>query len=261
MSPWKPTREQALFDEAAIEDAVALLADAARMDFASVEAKLTAAGFGITGYQPIHATRDLDASVASDFGEVIPGRGIYHGPWQPRANGVIVHTYSDTDFLKDASGKQLLLIWHQTRDELARRNGGRRYGDGTETALADALAKPHGAKDAYQDGDLVMAPQVLLNGRDQDGKKVRAQNTFDLLSQSKGNAFSKISETLKNAWLYPARRSWSSSKGRDYPYNMRAVLLADGDGGNYEVDDRMGVLPFRVFREPHAVKAISHLDI
>jgi hypothetical protein len=40
------------------------------------------------------------------------GRGIYHGAWQPSPNGLIVHAYSDTDLLKDASGKQRLLTWY-----------------------------------------------------------------------------------------------------------------------------------------------------
>ena len=39
-----------------------------------------------------------------------------------------------------------------------------------------------GAEGAYEDGDVVMGPQVLLNGADRDGEKVRAgRNTFDLL--------------------------------------------------------------------------------
>jgi len=182
-----------------VEQAVEALTAAARRDFASVEYQLKAAGFGITGYEPIRATPDIDVSSASDIGAVIEGRGIYHGAWQPRPNGVIVHAYSDTDLLRDASGKQLLLTWYQTRDELARRNNGRLYGDGTEPALRQALAKPAGSQGAYQDGDLVMAPQLLLNGRDMNGKQVRAElNTAYVLRGSKGNAFNKISETLKS---------------------------------------------------------------
>jgi hypothetical protein len=245
-----------------VEQAVAALTDAARNDFPSVQAQLKAAGFGITGYQPLQGTPDVDASVASEVGTVIAGRGIYHGAWQPRPNGVIVHAYSDTDLLKDRFAKQLLLTWYEARDELARRNGGQRYGDGTEPALRQALAKPSGAKGAYQDGDLVMVPQLLLNGKDVNGKQVRAQNTADLLRGSNVNTFNKISETLRNAGSFYGRWSWSCTEDRDNPNNVRAVRLSDGnDDWNIKDNNRLGVLPFRFFREPHVVKAVGHLTL
>jgi hypothetical protein len=121
-------------------------------------------------------TPDIDVSSASDIGTAIEGRGIYHGAWQPRPNGPILYAYSDMDLLKDTSGRQMLLSWYQTRDELARRNNGRLYGDGSEAALSDALAKPAGTQGAYQDGDLVMGPQVLLNGVEVNGVKVRSEH-------------------------------------------------------------------------------------
>jgi len=236
-----------------VEQAVAALTDAARKDFPSVAAELKAAGFvGITGYKPLQGTPNLDASAAADIGTAIEGRGIYHGAWQPRPNGVIVHAYSGTDLLKDTTGRQMLLTWYEARDELARRNDGRRYGDGTETALCDALARLSGTQGAYEDGDLVMGPQMLLNGVDRDGAKVRARwNTFDLLSRSKGEAFKNISETLKNAGSSFRRGSWSCTEVRDLPYFVRAVRLlgsyVDWLGKDY---NRLGVLPFRLFREP-----------
>jgi hypothetical protein len=262
MSVLQPNLYASTSDAIAIAVAVAVLADAARKDFPSVEAQLKAAGFGITGYEPVQGTPDLDACVASDIGAVIKGRGIYQGAWQPRRNGAIVHAYADTDLLKDASGQQMLLTWYAARDELARRNGGRRYGDGTEAALSAALSKSSGTEGAYKDGDLVMGPQVLLNGRNVDGDKVRAQNTFDLLSGSKGDALKNISKTLRDARSDAGRWSWSCSKDRDYSSTAWAVRLSDGyadwiSKGSY----RLGVLPFRFFREPHAVKAVSHLNI
>src|ERR1700733_13329205 len=105
MSKLEPTQDAASLDENAIADAVALLSVAAQRNFAIVEARLKAAGFvGITGYEPIQATPNIDTSIAADIGAAVKGRGIYHGAWQPSPNGVIVHAYSDMDLLRDASG-------------------------------------------------------------------------------------------------------------------------------------------------------------
>jgi hypothetical protein len=249
-------------DTITIEQAIAALTAAARKDFPGVEAELRAAGFGITGYEPIQGTPNLDACIASDIGTDVEGRGIYHGAWQPCANGVIVHAYSDKDLLKDTSGKQLLLTWNEAGNELARRNGGRRYGDGTEAELRDALAKPAGTNGTYQDSDLVMAPQLLLNGRDIRGEKVRSRNAFDLLGRSTGNAFKNIAETLRDAGSVNGRWSWSCSEARGNASGVRAVSLSDGnDGWDDKGTFRLGVLPFRFFRESHPVKAIGRLNI
>jgi hypothetical protein len=263
MSILKPTQDAASLDENVIADAVALLSVAAQKNFAIVEARLKAAGFvGISGYEPIQATPNIDTSIAADIGAAVEGRGIYHGAWQPSPNGVIVHAYSDMDLLRDASGKQLLLTWYEARDELARRNDSRRYGAGTELALRQAVAKPAGAQGAYEDGDLVMGPQVLLNGRNVDGDKVRAHNTFDLLSASKGDAFKNIAGTLHDTRSDTGRWRWSCTEDRDYPSYVRAVSLSDGYGDWYFKDyGRLGVLPFRIFREPHVVKAVNHLSL
>jgi hypothetical protein len=250
-------------DTITVQQAVAALTSAAQKDFPGVAAELKAAGFvGISGYQPLQGRPGLDACVTSDVGSVVEGRGIYHGAWQPSPNSVIVHSYSDTDLLKDASGKQLLLTWYEAGDELARRNNGRRYGDGTELSLRQAVAKPGGAQGAYQDGDLVMGPQVLLNGRNVDGDKVRAHNTFDLLSASKGDAFKNIAGTLRDTRSGFGRWSWSCSEARVLTSYVRAVRLSDGYGGwNLKVINRLGVLPFRIFREPHVVKAVNPLSL
>jgi hypothetical protein len=262
MSNLKPDLDTSTSDEIAIAGAVALLANAARKDFPSVEAQLKAAGFGITGYDPIQGTPNIDTSIAADIGAVVEGRGIYHGAWQPHPNGVIVHAYSDTDLLKDTSGKQLLLTWYEAGNELARRSAGRRYGDGTESALRQALAKPPGTQGAYQDGDLVMAPKLLLNGRDIGGDKVRAQNTFDLLSASKGDVFKNIAGTLRDTRSGLGRWSWSCSEDRASTSGVMAVSLSDGSvDWDYEDYGRLGVLPFRFFRQLHAVKAVSHLTL
>jgi hypothetical protein len=261
MSIVKPTRDAAPLDKSAIAGAVALLVDAAGKDFASVEAQLKAAGFGITGYLPLQARPDL--SVASDIGELIEGRGIYHGDWQPSPNGVLVHAYSETDLLKDASGEQLLLTWYKAREELARRNNGRSYGDGAEEALCQALAKPAGTQGAYKDGDLVIAPLLLLNGRDVYGNKVRDHNTIGLRRRSMSDAFKNIAETLQKSRSGEGVCSWSCSGFHDASSVVRVVRLSDGCGAwsNLNFVTRFGVLPFRFFREPHAVKAVSHLTL
>ena len=250
-------------DENAIARAVAVLAAAAQTNLAGVKARLEAAGLGITSHEPFRGNPDIDASVPSDIGAVIKGRGIYHGAWQPVPNGVIVHAYSDTDFLRDASGRQMLLTWYEARDELARRNAGRRYGGGAEASLIAALSKPPGTEWAYKDGDLVMGPRVLLNGKDNVRVEIRPHNTDDLLSRSRGEAFARISETLREAPAASFERwSWTSSQAGVSSSGMWAVRLSDGNDIWYDKDvtNRLGVLPFRFFREPHAVKAVSHLN-
>jgi hypothetical protein len=257
MGTLKPQNETS-FDENAVAGAIAVLADAARKNLPAVRARLLAAGFEVVAYRRLQATQDVDASIASDIGEVIEGRGIYHGAWQPRPNSAIVHAYSCKDFLKDASGEQLLLTWYEASAELSRRNNGRRYGNGTEAALSDALAKPSGAKGAYGNGDLVIAPEVLLNGQDADGNKIRSQNTYDL-SRSNGDVFQDISRTLSSGFPI-GRWSWSCSEARDDTSHVMAVRLSDGlDDWLTKDYGRLGVLPFRIFREPHAVRAVSHL--
>jgi hypothetical protein len=192
----------------------------------------------------------VQLSAASDIGTEVEGRGIYHGAWQPRANGVIVHAYCDSDFLRDTSREQMLLNWYGARYELARRNNFRSYGDGTEPALRQALAKPSGTKGAYQDGDLVMGPRVLLTGVDEDGEKVllrAGRNTFDLLSGSKDNAFKNILETLRDARSDGGRWSWLCTEaGGDSTY-MRAVNLLDAIDGRDTKDGHryLGVLQWR----------------
>jgi hypothetical protein len=108
-----------------------------------------------------------------------------------------------------------------------------------------------------------MAPQLLLNGRDVNGKQVRAgMNTADLLGGSKSNAFNKISQTLQNADSDFGRWSWSCSDTRGNTSYVLAVRLSDGyDAWDYKGFLHLGVLPFRFFREPHAVKAVNHLKI
>jgi hypothetical protein len=263
MSTLKPRPDEALFDENAVAGAVALLAAAAQKDLLLVQARLRAVGLEIVTYSRLQASQDLDASLASDIGSVVDGRGIYHGLWQPERNGVIVHAYSDPDLLKEATGEQMLLTWYDARDELARRNNGRLCGDGTERALRQAVAKPSGTQGAYQDGDLVMGPQELLNGFAPNGENVRkGRNTFDLLSGAHGTELKNISKTLKEARSDDGRWSWSCSEGRDNSSFVRAVRLSDGVDGWYTRDFiRLGVLPFRIFREIHVAKAISHLNI
>jgi hypothetical protein len=251
-------------DTITVQQAVAALTSAAQKDFPGVAAELKAAGFvGISGYEPIQGRLNIDTSIAADIGSVVEGRGIYHGAWQPRRNGVIVHSYSDTDLLKDASGKQLLLTWYEAGDELARRNNGRRYGDGTELALRRAVAKPAGTQGAYQDGDLVLGPQEFLNGFATSGLQVRkGQNAFDLLNGSPKEAFANIAGTLRDTRSDYGRWSWSCSEGRDFSSLVRAVSLSDGfDAWHFKDYNRLGVLPFRIFREPHVVKAVNHLNL
>ena len=74
----------------------------------------------------------------------------------------------------------MILTFNEAVKELTGRNSGRRYGNGTQAALRQALREGK-----YQDGDQVLAPMEILNGRNAYGNTVRpGKNVVELMKVS-----------------------------------------------------------------------------
>ena len=175
----------------------------------------------------------------SGRGDFAEDRGVYVGKYAGLA------VYTADDFLRDGSGRQLVLNFDEARDELTRHNGGRAYGDGTEKALRQAIENG-----SYRDGDLVLPPKELLVGKDVYGDKVRPdENIFDLLDAP---SLSKIKSTVING---SGARKWalsSSSSDPQHPDVPPYMYLAKlWDGGGYWLSRgycRAAVVPVRLYR-------------
>jgi hypothetical protein len=171
-------------------------------------------------------------------GDLVKDRGVYLGKYAGLA------AYAAPDFLRDANGKQLVLNFNEAHEELTRRNDGRSYGNGSEKALRQAIDG-----DTYCDGDLVLTPKELLNGRDVDGNTVRAgENVYELLDKP---AFNKVKATLSNGkddlWAV------SSSEHPDYTSGVYHVSLSSGYANwLIKANYRSGVVPVRLYRQPQA---------
>jgi len=174
-------------------------------------------------------------------GQLVAGKGVYMGPWSfdPKCDPVAI--YSADNFLRDRSGKQLVLTFNEAVKELTSRNDGRRYGNGTEAALRQALREGK-----YQDGDLVLAPMEILNSYNARGEHVRPDNNVcDLLRTAP--AFEKLLNTV-NGNSGGGRWSVSGSEYPGYPSDVWHVFLTGGDGvwGDRDLA-RSGVVPARIF--------------
>jgi hypothetical protein len=185
----------------------------------------------------------MSANSLPQPGQMVEGRGIYLGTWDPNNDGNIVYAYATPDFLRGTvTGKPLRRTFYEAVDELTLRNGGRKYGNGTETALRKAI------KDGtYQDGDLALGPLEFYNGKNVRGKSVRpGNNIYDLLR--KAPAFKKILNTVNSS----SRDGRWVVSGSAYPDGISRVYharLTDGNDGWYAKDyTRSGVVPVRVFR-------------
>ena len=199
------------------------------------------AGFEIARFVP-RQTPTAEASGPAATGQLVPGKGVYMGPWSfdPKYDPVAI--YSADDFLRDKSGKQLVLTFSEAVKELTSRNGGRRYGNGTEAALRQALREGK-----YKDGDLVLAPMEILNGRNAYRDTVRpGSNVVELMKVSP--AFEK----LLNAVNSSSRGGRWSVSGSGYPGNPSSVwhgrLTDGGDDWHGKDRGRSGVVPARIFR-------------
>ena len=171
-------------------------------------------------------------------GELVKSRGVYLGKYAGLA------AYAADDFLRDGNGEQKVLNFNEACAELTLRNGGRSYGNGTEEALRQAIKTG-----AYRDGDLVLPPKVLLNGRNSDGDKTRpGENVTDLLNQP---AFNKIRETISNGsddgcWAVSSSEHPVKSSGVGH------VRLAGGyDYWTSRHGGESGVVPVRFYTPAH----------
>ena len=177
---------------------------------------------------------DSITSQENEIGDLVKGRGVYLGKYAGLA------AYAADDFLRDGNGEQKVLNFNEACAELTLRNEGRSYGNGSAKALRQAIRTG-----AYRDGDLVLPPKQLLNGRNSDGDKVRpGENVTDLLNQP---AFSTIRETISNGkddgWAV------SSSERPSNPSRVDHVSLSGGDDGwGTKNGHRSGVLLVRFYK-------------
>jgi len=183
------------------------------------------------------------------IGDLVKDKGIYAGTYT-------VHTYSEdktveayfaTDFLRDASGQQLLLTFEEASRILLARNNGRKYGLGTERAVRHAIKKGK-----YIDGDLVFAPREFLNGYDGYGKLVRPDNNLCVLLKTNKSSLKRIRDTVNSSRNQDKKSSLSGTPDGNKIYRVK---LTDGtheavrSDRFFEDDVRLtGVVPMRFFR-------------
>lgn len=242
MSNVNPAPDAGPSDNTAVAGAVALLADTARKDQASVKALLAAAGFEIAGFMP-RQKPEAEASGPAATGQLVAGKGVYMGSWSFDPTYDPVAIYSADDFLRDKPGRQLVLTFNEAVKELTSRNDGRRYGNGTEAALRQALREGK-----YQDGDLVLAPREILNGYNAKGERVRPDNNVSDLLRTTTPAFEKLLIAVNSS---SGDDSWniSGSESPAYSSSVRHVRLTDGfDVWGGKGNDLSGVVPARIFR-------------
>ena len=182
---------------------------------------------------------DSITSQENEIGDLVKGRGVYLGKYAGLA------AYAALDFLRDGNGKQLLLNFFEANAELTLRNEGRSYGNGSAKALRQAIRTG-----AYRDGDLVLPPKELLNGKDANDDKVRpGENIYDLLGKPVFNTTRKrISNGKDDRWVV------SSSERPSNPSRVDHVSLSSGDDGwSYKHGYRSGVVPLRFFKPTRGV--------
>jgi hypothetical protein len=184
----------------------------------------------------------MSANSLPQPGQMVKGRGIYLGKWDPNNDGNIVYAYATPDFLRDTfTGKPLRRTFYEAVDELTLRNGGRKYGNGTETALRKAIKNG-----TYQDGDLALGPLEFYVGRNARGKSDRpGNNIYDLLRTAP--AFDKILDTV-NSSSGAGRWVVSGSEHPDKPCVYHTSLTDGYVDWDYKDHRRSGVIPVRVFR-------------
>ncbi len=198
--------------------------------------------------QIVHATSDaLKAPVPCaparlQIGDHDPLRGVYLGGWEA-APGHVVYAYADEDFLRDGKGKPLVLTFNEAVKELAKRNEGRSYGDGTESALRQAIESG-----AYRDGDRVLPPKELLHGCDARGNVTReTENIFALLKAGKLPKIAAAVESRKGDECWAVSGSEHSGKA-SHVYYVRLTVGASVWG--LKDGPRSAVVPVRLYRNP-----------
>jgi len=200
-----------LFEDAVGNPAVvqSKLAEAARRDPKGIAALLKAAGVETLG--------DVSAAAPSNgqryplvIGQPVTHPGIPFGQLTAKG-GKAINLNLIPDFLRDNSGEIVVLNGNEAIDAVTALNGGVKYGNGYEKAIARAVAKGE-----FKDGTLILARQEDLF------KIARERETNPALEQ-----INKIVASGSNL------ASWcvSSTEYSDGPSVVRHVRLKDGYGG------------------------------
>jgi hypothetical protein len=234
MSELKPAPDTSPSDESAVAGAVAVLADAAEKDPAGVKARLQAAGFEFAGYRRPQEPRTGSYGFAA-IGKLIAGKGIFVGGWEPkgrtgRSLGQTFYVLAAPQDLTDASGKKLLLRFDQAVEEVASRNGGRRFGN--EIELCEAI------EDRSYRGEWFIPPREV------------ARTLYD--NKDRG----ALKGTFTTTASYPDCGDWywSSTEYRGYSSNVWTVRFSDGNiDWNNKADCRLSCRPCCVLEVSHFV--------
>lgn len=222
-----------------IDLAIAGLKSAAANDPAAateITSKLAAAGFRL----PPSLAPSAPSFKGIAVGDLDPARGVYLGTID--AGESVVHAYAADDFLRDAKGQQLVLTFNEAVNELAKRNGGRSYGDGSDARIKYAIIVGD-----YTDGDLVLPSKELLHGRDVCETLVRpTQNIFDLMKSGK---LPKIDRLPRHDDIL-AVVSASEHPSGHYPNLVSHVELTSGRRSFWceKAKDYSPVVPVRHYR-------------
>jgi len=192
-------------------------------------------------------------NTSRQLSERIGSKG-FMGLWEPndregRSLDKKFKLYAAHQDFTDASGKKILLTYKDTVKELASRKDWNGHDGGdfeNDAALYEAL------KDGSGIGKWFIPPRELVNGRDVDGKVVRAENNLYALRETgdfKGTFTTKHTGSTHADWF------WSCTETRDHP---DFVFLVRFSGGEDDWEHKGG---FRLRCRPCRVEAVVHLTL
>ncbi len=181
-------------------------------------------------------------------GDFVDGLGVYLGLYAGN-----MHAYVSDDVLRDENGRGILFTFNEVQQEFSKRNKGRRYGDGTETEIVDAIKTG-----VYRDGDCILPSKELAHGVDAFDYLLRPDNNiYTLLNKGK---LPKIVVEIKNS---APKQSWllTSSEHPAVPSLMYRVSLTSEDcDWHHEDYYRSLVTPVRLYRHLAAAKVVYTPD-
>jgi hypothetical protein len=233
MSDFKPTLDTDTSDDSAIAGAVAVLTAAAQKNFPGVKARLKAAGFEIARYAPPQQPKPGVSGIAA-IGQLIAGKGIFVGPWEPkdrrgRSLGKILDVFAAPEDLTDSSGRKVLLTFRQAAAQVSSlRNW---HGHDGANFNSDAELYKALESNTYKGEWFVPTRDLLSEGL------CRNKNEGDL----KGTFATKPSGSDHALWY------WSSTEPRGSADSVYAVdFTAGADGWDHKDNHRLSCRPCRV---------------